>query len=69
VIGAESGIGKTTFVNQVARNVARTGVRVVKYSLEDRMEDIGKEELYYEINRGRYQEERYEWTKFVNNEY
>ena len=69
VIGAESWIGKTTFVNQVARNVARTWTRVVKYSLEDRMEDIGKEELYYEINRWRFPEERYDWVKFVNNEY
>lgn len=69
LIGAETGIGKTTFVNQVCRNVGKTWVRVVKYSLEDRMEDIGKEELFYEINRGKFQEERYERTKFVNNEY
>lgn len=69
LIWAETGIGKTTFVNQVCRNVGRTGARVVKYSLEDRMEDMWKEELFYEINRGRFPEERYEWTKFVNNEY
>jgi len=72
LIGARTGTGKTTFVNQVCRNVARTGTRVVKYSLEDRMEDMGKEEIFYEMNRQHYLERWQSWwirTKFVNNEY
>jgi Flp pilus assembly CpaF family ATPase len=51
LIGAETGTGKTTFVNQVCKNVSSQGARVVRYSLEDRMEDAGKEELYHEMNR------------------
>lgn len=71
LIGAETWTGKSTFVNQVCNNVASTGVRVVKYSLEDRMEDIGKEEIYYMCNRLRYKQwlPKYERPKFVCGEY
>ena len=71
LVWADTGIGKSTFVNQVARNVAEQWWKVIKYSLEDRMEDLGKEELYYECNRLRYAQGKsgYEWIKFVNNEY
>lgn len=67
----ESGKWKSTFINQVCMNIQDQGVRVVKYSLEDRMEDVGKEELYYWINRERFKKwlQKYEWTKFTNNEY
>jgi hypothetical protein len=43
----------------------------MKYSLEDRMEDIGKEEIYYMCNRLRYKQgkNKYERVKFLNNEY
>lgn len=71
VIWAESWHWKSTFVNQVAMNLSRQKVKVTKYSLEDRMEDIWKEELFYSCNRIRYSNKlpAYEWTKFVNNEY
>ncbi len=68
VIGADTGIGKSTFVNQICRNLASSWVKVVKYSLEDRMEDLGKEEIYYEVNRMRKLDGKpwYLWTDFVN---
>lgn len=71
VFGADTGVGKSTFINSVCNNVSNQWARVVKYSLEDRMEDIGKEELFYTANRCRYRDKKtpYEWTKFVNNEY
>ena len=72
LVWADTWVGKTTFVNQVCRNVARTWARVVKYSLEDRMEDIGKEEIFYEMNRIHYKERwqvGWNWIKFVNHEY
>jgi len=71
LVGAETGVGKSTFVNQICRNVARAGWKVVKYSLEDRMEDIAKEELFYECNRMAKKEglPSYEWIRFVRNEY
>ena len=51
VVGAETGTGKSTFINQVCKNATRQGWKVVKYSLEDRMEDAAKEELWVECNR------------------
>jgi len=43
---------------------------VVKYSLEDRMEDKGKEEIFYIANRLRRLDDKkpFSWVKFVNNE-
>lgn len=69
LIGADTWAWKSTFINQVCDNVSNTGVRVVKYSLEDRMEDIGKEEIYYTVNRIRKNEWKkwYRWIDFVNN--
>lgn len=69
LIWADTWVWKTTFVNQVCRNVSKTWVRVVKYSLEDRMEDIWKEELYYQVNKLRWHDwyKPYKWTDFVNN--
>ncbi len=71
LVGASTWIWKSTFINQVCRNVGRTWIRVVKYSLEDRMEDSAKEEIFYETNRQRFKDgrQKYERTKFVNNEY
>ena len=62
---------KSTFINQVCKNVWAAWNRVVKYSLEDRMEDIGKEELYYMCNRNRIQnwKQPYKRVSFLNNEY
>lgn len=62
---------KSTYVNQIASQLAKTWVRVTRYSLEDRMEDSAKQEIYYTINRIRFQEKRprLEWVPFVNWEY
>lgn len=69
VIWANTWVGKTTFVNQVCNNVSNQGYRVTKYSLEDRIEDIGKEEIFYTINRlmGRDKKKPIDWISFVNN--
>ena len=71
VVGADTGVWKTTFVNQICNNVSKQGRKVVKYSLEDRMEDAWKEELFYLINRKRIAESKkpYNRVDFVNNEY
>lgn len=71
VIGAETGVWKSTWVNAICNNVSNQWFRVVKYSLEDRMEDIAKEELYYTCNRIRYSQEKYpyNWVDFVNGKY
>jgi predicted ATP-dependent serine protease len=53
LIGADTGVGKSTFVNQVVKNLSSAGTRVARYSLEDRMEDIGKEDIYYMTNQYR----------------
>ena len=62
---------KTTFVNAITKNVSMQGWKVIRYSLEDRMEDQWKEELYDEVNRLRHNDGLwwYKRTKFVNNEY
>lgn len=67
----ESWWGKSTFINQLSHNLSKQWVKVTKYSLEDRMEDIWKEELYYICNRIKFEcwESWYEWAKFLNNEY
>lgn len=51
LIGGSTWTWKSTFLNQVAYNVAKQGFRVVRYSLEDRLEERRKEELYYMIWR------------------
>lgn len=69
VIWANTWVGKTTFVNQVCNNVSNQWVRVTKYSLEDRIEDIGKEEIFYTVNRlmGKDKKKPIDWISFVNN--
>lgn len=71
LFGAESGQGKTTFVNLVVDNVVKQWHQVVRYSLEDRLEDKGKEDLFDEINRLRFAiwKPLYNWVDFENNEY
>jgi len=70
VVWAETWIWKTTFVNQVCYNVSKQWRKIMKYSLEDRIEDIGKEEIYFMCNRLRKKDwlNGYQRTKFVNNE-
>lgn len=71
LVGAETGAGKSTFVNHVCNNVADAWHRVVRYSLEDRMEDIGKEELFYMANRIMHKEtgRTFKRPRFVCGEY
>jgi replicative DNA helicase len=71
LFGAESWQGKTTFVNLVVDNVVKQWHQVVRYSLEDRLEDKGKEDLFDEINRLRFASGKllYQWIHFENNEY
>ena len=68
VIGASTGTGKSTFVNQICNNISNQWYRVVKYSLEDRLEDIWKEEIFYMINRLRKKDSKkwYWWIDFIN---
>ena len=68
VIWADTWIWKSTFINQVCNNVSNTWVRVVKYWLEDRLEDIGKEEIFYLVNRELVNDKRQtiDWIWFVN---
>lgn len=67
-IGANTWVGKSTFVSQVCNNVSNQWWRVVKYSLEDRMEDIGKEDIFYMVNRLRKKDKQkwYWWVDFIN---
>lgn len=71
VVWWESGIGKSTFINQICTNVSNQWFRVVKYSLENRLEASAKEELFYTINRIRRSTWRapYVWWPFIANEY
>lgn len=62
---------KSTFINQLSFNLSKQNIKITKYSLEDRLEDIWKEDLFYNINRIRkkHWKKMYSWTMFVNNEY
>lgn len=70
VVGCETWWGKTTFINQVVDNVSSQWWRVVRYSLEDRLEDSAKEALYYTVNRLRRKDglRSIRRVEFVNNE-
>lgn len=71
VVGAESWTWKTTFVNNVVRNVATQWWKIIRYSLEDKMTDQWKEEIYDELNRRRVRNWKkwYDRVKFYNWEY
>jgi len=71
LIWADTWVGKTTFVNQIANNLSSAGVRVTRYSLEDRLEDNAKEDIFYTTNQRRVQKwkNKIEWIKFINWEY
>lgn len=71
VIGAESWSWKSTFINQIAMNLSKQGTKVTKYSLEDRLEDIWKEELFYIANRHlkKAWKTQFNWNDFNNWEY
>lgn len=51
LIWAQSWMWKSTFMNQVSNNVSMMWHKVVRYSLEDRLEDIWKEDIFYQVNK------------------
>lgn len=71
VVWWESGIWKSTFINQICTNVSNQWFRVVKYSLENRLESSAKEELFYTINRIRRNSCKAPYIRwpFIANEY
>jgi len=42
---------KSTFVWEIAKNISKQGNKVLKFTLEDRLEDKKKQELFYEVWR------------------
>lgn len=71
LLGGDSGSWKSTIINQICINVANQWFRVVKYSLENRLENAAKEELFYTCNRIRKNSGRqpYKRWPFISNEY
>lgn len=71
VVWWESWIWKSTFVNKLSNSLSKQWIKVTKYSLEDRMQDIGKEDLFTYTNRERYKARQPLWNfvDFINNEY
>jgi len=71
LIGADTGVWKSTFVNQVAKNLASADVKVTRYSLEDRMEDSAKEDIFYMTNqyRSKKWKSKLQWIRYINWEY
>jgi len=71
LIWAETWVWKSTFINIISDKIQKEGHKVVKYSLEDRLEDKSKEEIYYLVNKLRAKDwkKRYMITHFINNEY
>lgn len=68
---SDTGLGKSTMINAICRNIDLQWHTVVKYSLEDRMVDVGKQEIFYSVNRIRFNRwlPKYLRPQFVNNEY
>lgn len=71
LVWADTWVWKSTFVNQVAKNIASAWIKVTRYSLEDRMEDSAKEDIYYMTNQYRVKKwkQKLQWTRFINWEY
>lgn len=71
VVWGESWIGKSTFVNKLSNSLSKQWVSVTKYSLEDRMQDIWKEDLFTYSNKIRFKNKLSLWNfvDFMNNEY
>ena len=59
LVWADTWVGKSTFVNAVCDNVQKTWNRVVRYSLEDSIEEKAMEEIFYMMNEIR----KHEWKK------
>lgn len=69
LIWGTTGTGKSTLVNQICANVSEQGFRVARYSLEDRIQEKVKEEIYFRIGRIRKQggQNNYPWSEFERN--
>ena len=44
---------KSTFTSEIAKNISKQGKTVLKFTLEDRLQDRKKQDLYYDININR----------------
>lgn len=51
VVWGITGTGKSTFITQVCQNVSQQWFRVSLYTLEDRIETIRQNDLYFSVNR------------------
>lgn len=71
LIGADTWVWKSTFVNQVAKNLSSAWVKVTRYSLEDRLEDSAKEDIFYMTNQYRMKrwKSKLQRIRYVNWEY
>lgn len=70
VVGGSSGSWKTTFVWEIAKNISKQWNRVLKFTLEDRLQDRKKQDIYYEICRIRMASglKSYPYNDFMSNE-
>lgn len=70
-IGWITGTWKSTFINQICQNISQQGFRVSLYTLEDRIQTIRQNDLYFAINKIRrdYQQVWLEKWKFMSWQY
>ena len=61
---------KSTFVWEIAKNISKQGNKVLKFTLEDRLEDNKKRDLYNQINKERILNwlNRYPYNEFMSND-
>lgn len=61
---------KTTFINQIAKNVSKQNKKVLKIILEDRNEDLFLKDLFFEINKIRKWKwkDPYNYNEFFTNQ-
>lgn len=61
---------KSTFVWEIAKNISKQGNKVLKFTLEDRLEDNKKRDLYNQINKQRILDwlNRYPYNAFMSND-
>lgn len=64
-------IWKSSFINCLCNKLSMQWIKITKYSLEDRMEDIWKEDLFTYTNKILYKswQQLWKFPDFMNNEY
>ena len=69
IIWWKTWLWKSFFVNDIAKNIAKSWRKVLIFSLEDRQEDKEKLKLYFEINRLRKKRKlrKYPYNEFMVN--